>query len=189
MPMPDAFEQFCETVQRLWPSYRCTDESLRLIWDSRLSRYDQTTIGNALRRQRIDDPDATRPHWKSIYRELGELGRARHGKSPLAILLEQVREAAKDCGVAHVDEWTDADAWHHFLCAQIRDYYLPFEARSDSEKATAWKKQRCEAECRIWCDELTSGGWDVPSYLNGEVVPRAEAHSVVELKGERQLDL
>lgn len=186
--MDSAYERFREAVQNLWPSYRCTDESLGLIWKYKLSRYDEATIGNALRHQRIDDPDATRPHWKSIYRYLGDLGH-RDARSPLAILLTQVREAAKDLGNKHVDEWTDADAWHHYLYAQIHTYYLPFKARSDPEKAKAWRKETCESQYRFWRDELAGGGWDIPSYLSEETVPLAEVGSAVELKADPQLKL
>lgn len=186
--MDEAYRRFCDAVKGLWPAYKCTDESLGLVWRHKLCHYDETTIGNALRYQRMDHPDATKPEWKSIYRGLAVLGR-KGGKSPLATLLAQVRQAAKKNGTAGVDQWTDADAWHHYLRAQIQDYYLPFEVRSNPEKATAWRKGRCESEYRFWRDELTRGGWDIPNYLSEEPVPPAATGPVVELKAEPQLRL
>ncbi|GAG40872.1 unnamed protein product, partial [marine sediment metagenome] len=159
-----------------------------LVWKHKLCHYDEATIGNALRRQRMDEPDATKPAWKPIYRGLAELGH-KDGKSPLTVLLTQVREAAKEYGVRGVDEWTDADAWHHHLRTQIQDYYLPFAARTDAESAAAWRKRTCEDEYRIWRDALTEGGWDTPTYLAEETVPPTAPGPVAELQADPQMML
>ena len=166
--MNPGFDALESMVRQLWPTYRA---SVQPMWDTRLSRYSTDELSTTLWRHRADNPDDTKPHWKTIYGLLagGNMG---VGKSDLRILLDSMRRTiSRDPAWMKqkpINAWTDPDLFENFVEANVRPVLRDMDGtvKDDSDGRLA----RLAARTRMsfaspYIADLKERGDPVPEWL------------------------
>lgn len=141
----------------MWPYSRCSESSLKTVWETRLCFYKPHEIRDALVKHQANEPDATRPVWKSVYVLIGQGGGAK-SENPVQEMLRDVRR-----GIDGDPRWskrggsrnlTDQEVWLNRLDALTRA--VVWDAVScrmkddpDGRLNAIWKTQR-----KWWTDAL-----------------------------------
>jgi len=107
------FDEFVDAVQSLWPAYKVTREHLNVAAWSRLHRWSLTEINNAMQAHLRENPDANRPHWKTIIASLypTQATDVNEWQDELNVL----RRVAAKVKAPYHEQWSDAEVWDWHL--------------------------------------------------------------------------
>jgi len=184
MESDERFQAFADRVRVLWPRYRTTDEELSVaVWRPMLSRIPPDVVGQAMSKQRADDPDRHRPNWATIYQAIG--ARMATGGSDLEILIMQYRRSKDRTIRQRFADKTDAEVWQYYIEARIYPILFGFRGafRQDMDRAARMATVEIESAVASMEEKLRESGHDAPRWLADVGIPdrwrRAmEAHKV-----------
>lgn len=180
---PD-FRRFFEQVERLWPSYNVTRESIKGLWYKRFRSYSTEEVERTLTAHRDDYPDATKPTWKLVVADLGLLSQGEANEFTLHIA--QLRKHGRDSERSDrypygrgLHDKSDAEVWVHWLRANSPRYKIsPGEGEEPCTNAVCVAAGGCgltrrmcvgqhweQTETAYWVEYLTNKGFEVPDYL------------------------
>ncbi len=174
----EPFEQFCKSVNDLWPRCKTSHEQLKVHWGNVLARYRPAVVSAALTKCVSDYPDDTAPKWKVIFGYLaGRTERDGVATSEFVLLLNQSREASKGDHVPQSGNMSDEEAWMRWLRVLTQSVRTGLSPHHDARCVRL--KNECEltgAECRAraqeryetsrWRQYLEEHGESIPAYLS-----------------------